>query len=330
MLKHRSLTLFTAANPAIIGGGFVGESKIDIMRRLSHAREFIARTELIDASLVGEARVGQAKSFIEENGFSLPIVLKPNQGQRGSGVEIVRSDVELNDYLRRFSSDTIIQEYVPGQEFGVFYYRLPGTAKGRIFSITEKRMPVLTGDGICTLEQLILNDQRAVGMAQIYLEQQRERLWEVPGEGERVQLVELGTHCRGAIFLDGSWIRTVVLEETFDQISKGFHGFYFGRYDIRTPSIEEFKRGKNFKIVELNGVTSEATHIYDPKTSLLTAYKILFEQWRIAFEIGALNSRRGARQTPIGTLIQLMIDCRTSSHLTEPIGCRTLAGQTNL
>src|SRR5262245_63162472 len=27
MAKHRSLTLFTAANPAIMGGGFIGESK---------------------------------------------------------------------------------------------------------------------------------------------------------------------------------------------------------------------------------------------------------------------------------------------------------------
>ncbi|MCI0388037.1 MAG: VTT domain-containing protein [Acidobacteria bacterium] len=329
MLKHRNLTLFTATNPAIIGGGFVGESKIDILRGLSQAREFIARAALIDVSSDVEARVRQAKCIISENGFSLPIVLKPNQGQRGSGVAIVRSDVELNDYFCRFSSDTIIQEYAHGHEFGVFYYRLPGTAKGRIFSITEKRMPILAGDGRSTLEQLILNDQRAVCMAHIYLDKQRERLWEVPGEGELVQLVELGTHCRGAIFFDGGWIRTVALEETFDQISKGFNGFYFGRYDVRTPSIEDFKCGKNFKIVELNGVTSEATHIYDPKNSLFRAYKTLFEQWRIAFEIGARNRQRGVRPTPIGTLVKLMIDYKASTHLTEPIGHSTIAGQSN-
>jgi len=50
------------------------------------------------------------------------------------------------------------------------------------------------------------------------------------------------------------------------------------------------------KIVELNGVTSEATHIYDPKLSLFGAYRVLFEQWRIAFEIGYLNRTRGIRQ----------------------------------
>ncbi|MCI0665102.1 MAG: hypothetical protein L0220_28900, partial [Acidobacteria bacterium] len=66
------------------------------------------------------------------------------------------------------------------------------------------------------------------------------------------------------------------------------------------------------------------------KTSLLTAYKTLFEQWRIAFEIGALNTRRGAQQTSIGTLIQLLIDYRANSHHTETIDYCTLAGQSIL
>jgi len=178
-------------------------------------------------------------------------------------------------------------------------------------------MPVLIGDGVSTLERLILNDERAVCMADFYLNQQRTHLWEVPRQGERVQLVELGTHCRGAIFLDGEWVRTAALEAAFDCISQGFDGFYFGRYDVRTPAIEDFKQGRNFKIVELNGVTSEATHIYDPRNSLLAAYKILFEQWRLAFEIGALNRARGAQPTAIGALIKLMLVFR--QH-TDPRG----------
>jgi hypothetical protein len=168
-----------------------------------------------------------------------------------------------------------------------------------------------------------------VCIAHIYLDQQQERLWQVPGEGEHVQLVELGTHCRGAIFFDGGWAKTAALEEAFDQISKRFDGFYFGRYDVRTPAMEDFKCGKNFKIVELNGVTSEATHIYDPKNSLFRAYKTLFEQWRIAFEIGARNRQRGVRPTPIGILVKLLIDYKASTHLTEPIGNCTLASQSN-
>lgn len=324
MLKRRGPTLFTAANPAIIGGGFVGESKIDILRGLSRAQEYVARAELIDASLNVEAKIRQARSFMAENGGAFPIVLKPNQGQRGSGVAIVRSDAELSDYISRSSQSLIIQEYAPGHEFGVFYYRLPGTAKGRIFSITEKRMPVLEGDGASTLEQLILKDECAVCLARFHLYNHRARLWEVPSESERVQLVELGTHCRGAIFLDGSWVKTPALEETFDQISKSFEGFYFGRYDVRAPSLVDFRRGKNFKIVELNGVTSEATHIYDPKNNLFTAYKTLLEQWRIAFEIGAQNRQRGVEPTPITTLVGLLIGHKANIYPIGPINHRLL------
>src|SRR6266545_1398137 len=244
MLKHRGLTVFTAANPAIIGGGFMGESKMEILRGLSPTDDFVARAALIAASLDLDARIRMAENFMAGRGIGFPVVLKPDQGQRGSGVVVVRSQVELNDYLRRTAVDTIIQEYAPGAEFGVFYYRLPGEDRGRIFSITEKRFPVVVGDGESDLERLILQDEQAVCMARFYLRKQRDRLWETPAAGERVQLVELGTHCRGAIFLDGGWVKTESLEEAFDRISRSFEGFYFGRFDVRTPAVEEFKQGR--------------------------------------------------------------------------------------
>ena len=56
-------------------------------------------------------------------------------------------------------------------------------------------------------------------------------------------------------------------------------------------------------VLEVNGVTSEATHIYDPKHSLAYAYKTLFEQWRIAFAIGAANRDRGVVPVSAGKLI---------------------------
>ena len=308
MLKHRGVTVFTAANPAIPGGGFIGESKADILRGLESSREYIPQWELIEASLDVEERIKQAKRFIAERKLEFPVVLKPNAGQRGSGVAIIRSEIELEAYLRRASSDTLIQEFAPGEEFGVFYYRYPDEEGGRIFAITEKRFPSVVGDGASTLERLILNDERAVCMARFLLDKHADRLWETPGAGERVQLVEIGTHCRGSMFLDGGWVKTDELEEAIDRICRGYDGFYFGRFDLRTTDIGEFKRGRNFKVIELNGVTSEATSIYDPKNSLFTAYKILFDQWRIAFEIGALNRKRGAKPTPTRTLAQWLVN----------------------
>ncbi|MFY9608809.1 MAG: alpha/beta fold hydrolase [Blastocatellia bacterium] len=307
-LKHRSLTVFTAANPAIPASGFIGESKLDILRGLATSNGYIARSTLIEAPLDLETRIESVKRFMEEHDLSFPFVLKPDQGQRGSGVAIIRSTEETDRYFSSAPVDTIIQEYAPGVEFGVFYYRQPDEKRGRIFSITEKRMPAVTGDGASTLERLILADDRAVCMAQFLLDKHKTRANEVPAEGERVQLVEIGTHCKGALFLDGSWIKTPELEARIDEISRSFQGFYFGRFDIRTPSVDDFRAGLNFKIVELNGVTSEATHIYDPRNSLIDAYRVLFEQWRLAFEIGAKNRERGVKPSSLRELLKAMGD----------------------
>ncbi len=310
MVKHRSLTLFTASNPAIPGGGFIGESKAEILRGLAGASAFLPRWVLIKTP-VGQDGIlshDQARSLMREHNLVFPVVLKPDAGQRGSGVSIIQSESELETYLQNTHADALIQEYVAGDEFGVFYYRYPNEERGRIFAITEKRLPFVTGDGHSRLEQLILNDDRAICMARFLLKQHADRLWEIPPAGQRVPLVELGTHSRGALFLDGGWVKTAALEEAIDRICRGYEGFYFGRFDLRTPNLADFKRGRNFRIIELNGVTSEATSIYDPKNSVFAAYRILFEQWRIAFEIGAQNRSCGMKPTSVRTLLKSLLD----------------------
>jgi len=254
------------------------------------------------------------------NALAYPIVLKPNQGQRGSGVAVVRSADALERALARSSVDTIVQEYISGPEFGVFYYRYPAEPAGRIFSITEKRLPTVVGDGTRTLESLILDDDRAVCAARLFCDRHRDHLCDVPAKGEMVALAELGTHCRGAVFLDGDWVRTPALEWRFDEIAHGFDGFFFGRFDVRAEGgIEAFRQGEGFKILELNGVTSEATHIYHPGTPLGVAYRVLMRQWRMAFEIGVANRNAGVRPTPLWQLVALARAYRRASggHLGE-------------
>jgi pimeloyl-ACP methyl ester carboxylesterase/membrane protein DedA with SNARE-associated domain len=310
MLRYRSPLLFTAANPAIPGGGFIAESKGAILDGLLKSAELVAWTQRIPAGDDSAARFAKCREFMERHRLDYPVVLKPDAGQRGSGVAVIRDDAQMERYFEEARFDVLIQEHVPGAEFGIFYYRYPDAEQGRIFSITEKLMPVLTGDGVHTVEQLILLDRRAVCMAVHYLKVQKAQLGRVPAKGESLTLVELGTHCRGAIFLDGSRIRTEPLERAIDEMSKSFRGFFFGRYDVKTSEIEELKRGVGFKVIELNGVTSEATHIYDPRLGLFAAYRTLFEQWRIAFEIGRCNRRRGARPSRLREMLRLMVQYR--------------------
>jgi hypothetical protein len=241
---------------------------------------------------------------------------------------VIRTAAELEGYLERATADTIIQRHVAGTEFGVFYYRYPHESRGRIFSITEKRFPVVTGDGVSTLGELILRDPRAVCMAATYERVARRPLDDVPAAGEMVELVELGSHCRGAVFLDGSRLKTPALEQAIDRISQAHPGFFIGRFDIRTPSVEAFREG-HFSVIELNGVSAEATHIYDPSVSLFDAYRVMFWQWKIAFEIGAANRDRAVQPMPFSAFVALLTSRLMSRPATDLSPTPAAATETN-
>jgi pimeloyl-ACP methyl ester carboxylesterase/membrane protein DedA with SNARE-associated domain len=302
-LKYRSVTLFSAVNPAIPGGGFVGESKSAILGGLAHAPDRVASWSLVPASLDLDSRLGLVQSIADRFGF--PVVLKPDVGERGDGVAIVGDLAAARRYLERAEASIIAQQYVPGVEVGLFYYRVPGDVRGHLFAITDKRFPTVTGDGDRTLEQLILADDRAVAMARFFLRRHAARLAEVPALGVTVPLVDLGTHCRGSVFFDGEWARSPALEAAVDELSQGYRGFWFGRYDVRSPSVEALRAGE-FTVLELNGATAEATSIYDPKNRLRDAYRVLRRQWSILFEIADKNVKNGARPASIRELWDLM------------------------
>jgi hypothetical protein len=235
--------------------------------------------------------------------ITLPFVLKPDIGQRGNGVRLIKSWRDALDYLQGVDASVILQRYAAGQyEAGIFYFRFPGEERGQIFSITEKIFPTVTGDGVRTVEELIRADSRAALIAHTYLRRFAHRRSEILSVGEVLKLVETGNHAQGCIFRDGGHLRTDALERVIENISRKVPGFYIGRYDIRYENEEDFKQGRNFQIVELNGASSEATSIYDARNSLISAYRTLFRQWKLVFAIGAANRARGSRPSPLRTL----------------------------
>ena len=287
-LRHRSLTLFTAANPAIPDGGFVGESKSRILAAIG------------DQGRVAETWRGKAAEGDGPTGF--PVVVKPDVGERGAGVTILGSEQELAKRLARPGPELIVQEYVPGEELGVFYYRIPGEERGHIFGITEKHPPVVTGDGRQTIGSLILDDKRLRCQRRMFARNLGAAVDRVPGAGERVTLEERGNHSYGCEFRDGRHLETPALAAAIEEVSRSIDGFYFGRYDIRGTTIEDIQAGR-FKVIELNGVSSEATHIYDPRSTLFSAYGTLFRQWGLAFRIGAANRARGVEPSRLWPLL---------------------------
>src|SRR5271165_7134660 len=113
-IKFRSWTLFTAANPAIPAGGFVGESKHQILNNLKGASAWLPCFTLLSREDPSQ-RIAKAEEFMRQHRLQFPIVLKPDAGQRGSGVSIVRSSGKLCEYLTHAAFPVILQEYVPGE-----------------------------------------------------------------------------------------------------------------------------------------------------------------------------------------------------------------------
>lgn len=310
-IRMRGLTLFTSVNPAMPHSGFTDEPKADILRGLAAAGDALPAWTLLTKDTDAHRRLARLKAFMAQHDLSLPIVLKPNEGERGEGVAIIRSEAAALDYLERCDADVIAQRYVGGLEYGIFYYRHPDEANGHIYGITDKRFTSVTGDGTHTLEHLILGDQRAVAMQRFFRHKWSEQLDTIPPKGEKFVVAEIGTHCRGSLFLDGSHLVTPELLARIDTISKAYDGFYLGRYDIKVPSVEDLQAGRNLSILELNGITAEPTFCYDPKHSLWAAYRIFLFQWKTAFAIGAANRARGHKPSRPFTLLRLLADSRT-------------------
>jgi hypothetical protein len=153
-----------------------------------------------------------------------------------------------------------------------------------------------------TVKELIRADSRTALMAQAFLRRFADRCDEILAPGEVLKLVETGNHAQGCIFRDGMRLRTEALERVIDEISQRLPRFFIGRYDIRYENEEDFKQGRNFYIVELNGATSEATSIYDPRNSIFSAYRTLFQPWRLVFAIGAANRANGHAPSSLGVL----------------------------
>ncbi len=312
MLRYRGILLPTVANPSFPGGGFVGESKAEILElALRHAPQWVAPFISVDrpaASVESSSKQGidaelrAALDKLERAGIALPVVAKPDLGCRGAGVQLVRTAEKLRAYLAGFpcGARLLLQRYVAFEgEAGVFYCRHPGQARGRIISITLKYFPHVYGDGKRTLEQLILQDPRAGRLSHLYLGRHAARLREIPAMGEAVRLAFAGSHSRGAIFRNGNALVTPAMEARFDAIARSLPEFYFGRFDIRFADFAQVQAGDGFMIVEANGAGAESTHIWDRRTTLLRAWADLMLQYRLLFQIGHANRDRGFKPMPL-------------------------------
>ncbi len=254
--------------------------------------EYIPKTVLIKKGMP----ISEIITEIKAAEIRFPLIAKPDIGMKAFGVDKISNENELANYINKFQGDFLIQELItyPG-EVGIFYVRLPGESKGKISGIVKKNFLSVQGNGTDSIRQLIKSNPRCALQLPALIRKFGSTLDDIIPEGEVFVLVPYGSHTRGAEFIDISHMSNEKLENTLNNICTQIPGFYFGRLDIRYEDFDKLTTGENFSIIEINGAGSEPTHIYDPKHSLLYAWKEIIRHWSMLFEISELNNKGGFR-----------------------------------
>ena len=312
-LRYRSLTLPTAANPAIFTGGMWGESKSGYFFDVAPAmREWIAGFVVVRRSAGAwslGADIERALSALAGADLDFPLIAKPDIGWHGHGVRRIDDRSQLTQYIARFpeGATLMLQRFVPhAAEAALLYARLPGENAGRILSLTFRYFPHVVGNGRLTLRQLICSDARAQWKSALHLGIDRthcgvasDDLDRVPARGEVVRIALIGNQRAGALYRDGRRYITGSLEARFDAIARSMTEFHYGRFDLRFELLDAFARAEDFSIMEINGIGGEAIDCWDPRLNVAEVYRRLADQQRLLFMIGERNRARGFKPTAV-------------------------------
>ena len=286
-IKAKNVVFYSATNPAIKHSGNGTESKFDTLQLIPD--QYKPKSIFID---VNENLATSINKFKNAN-IDFPCIAKPDIGFRGLLVKKIDTLSDLESYLSSNSFNIIVQEFIDYEnECGIFYYRIPGEKKGKISSITLKKFLTVKGNGNSTIKELILNNERAKRYISILKENKSLSFDSIPNNDKEVILSFIGNHSKGAQFINGNHLIDEELTNMMDDFNKNIEGWYYGRIDLKYNSFNELKKGNNFKVIELNGIISEPTHIYDP--SKITYFKALLElkkHWNLIYQIATKNHR---------------------------------------
>ena len=286
-LRSGSLWYFSSSNPTITFGGFEGEGKKEMYDQLPP--DLYPRTIYIRHDLP----FVEVKKLVEEAGFTYPFIVKPDVGMKGILFRKIDSEEQLQKYHEHIPVEYIVQDLVDlPVEVSVFYYRHPAQQKGTVSGFIHKELLQVVGDGSSTLQQLVEKHPRAKFRLEEMKHRHGHRFDRITPDKEIFFLSYAGNHNRGAQFTNLHNEINEKMHEVFDELSHKT-SFFYGRYDIKTTSIEDLKQGKNFSILEFNGCGAEPNHIYDCGMPLWKAYGTLLTHWKALYRISRYNHKNG-------------------------------------
>lgn len=281
------MAFFLKINNCMPFGGAIGTNKIGPLESLPE--EYKPTTIFRQAPIAPSELLAD----IKQADISFPLILKPNNGERGKGVKLVETEDDLHAYIGEHpKTDVIAQEYIESDlEFGVFFYRdADGTP--HIPSVVMKEFLTVTGNGKDSIGELLCRNYRAGLRSKDHIANNKVDLDLVLNDGETVNIEPIGNHNRGTKFLNANHLITDEMVKIFDRVASHIQGFQYGRFDLKAHSLDGLYTGDGLYIVEVNGVNAEPGHIYDPSYGLLNAYRDLFNHMRIIYRLSRSQKRQ--------------------------------------
>lgn len=272
-IRFRSMTFFSAGNPAINLGGMLSDKKTEFYD--------ILPKHLLPATTIS-TNFDAAKAFINLHELSYPLIVKPNIGLKGMMVEKVYNEADLELFFADENSkdrEWILQEFLDqDREFAVLFYKYPKSGKYGISSFIEKIYPSLIADGQHTYRELIAAYKNPFLVKAFALKKFADVLDTIPGKGTKIVLDEIGNYSRGAKFYSLNAEVDSTMVDAYYEHYKDLPGLNFFRIDCKADTLEACKEGK-YKILEVNGMKGEPLHIYDPTSTFFGNVKALRLHW---------------------------------------------------
>jgi len=306
------------ANYALYHGEIGIGSKFDSQMKFN--QQLFLPPALLEASWGADEKVAFVTCFAKEYGY--PLILKPDVGLVGKGILKLHDDNEARARIQQLSGSYLVQRFTTNQcEWGIFYCRSKGIPQ--ITGINRKHFPAVIGNGVDTLQMLAENHERFTDHWRTFL--QYHDTTRIPAAGESVTLSFIGSHTMGCMFTDDIEVLTDDLPQAVFDLFEDQPGYNFGRIDVKAESEAALQRGE-FVVIEVNGISSLPTHMFDPAYTVIDAYRIFFEHGKRLASIASEHRQKEMSLLPHRDIFRKVIASQTlldkvhQELMVQPIG----------